>query len=245
ASRSVLAVSDFTRREIVARFPEAEAKTVAIPLGADEDRPPAPSRDEARARLSVTGPLLLVVGAIFNRRCLPDLLRAAASLRRRWPDLDVEVVGEDRTHPPLDVVGLLRGLELAPHVRLSGFVGGDRPANPRRPRRGGARVTSASDTPRLTAIVVSHNTREDLRRCLASLRAHSGIPCRVVVVDNDSSDGSADLVEQEFPEARVIRNRENVGFSRANNQGLREAAGAYALILNSDAELTPGALPAL
>src|SRR2546425_7906386 len=46
ASRSVLAVSDFTRREIVARFPEAEAKTVAIPLGADEDRPPAPSRDE-------------------------------------------------------------------------------------------------------------------------------------------------------------------------------------------------------
>lgn len=103
----------------------------------------------------------------------------------------------------------------------------------------------ASDVPRVTAVVVSYNTREDLRRCLASLRAHSGIPCRVVVVDNASTDGSADLVEKEFPEARVIRNRENFGFSRANNQGLREAAGAYALILNSDAELTPGALPAL
>ena len=103
----------------------------------------------------------------------------------------------------------------------------------------------ASGVPRVTAVVVSYNTREDLRRCLASLRAHSGIPCRVVVVDNASTDGSADLAEEEFPEARVIRNRENVGFSRANNQGLREAAGAYALILNSDAELTPGALPGL
>jgi len=108
-------------------------------------------------------------------------------------------------------------------------------------------VTSApaSDGPRVSAVVVSYNTREDFRRCLASLRAHSGIPCRVVVVDNASTDGSADLVEKEFPEARLIRNRENVGFSRANNQALREAAGAYALILNSDAELTPGALPAL
>ena len=107
-------------------------------------------------------------------------------------------------------------------------------------------MTSApSGVPRVTAVVVSYNTREDLRRCLASLRAHSGIPCRVVVVDNASSDGSADLVEKEFPEARVIRNRENAGFSRANNQGLREAAGSYAFFLNSDAELTPGALPAL
>jgi N-acetylglucosaminyl-diphospho-decaprenol L-rhamnosyltransferase len=108
-------------------------------------------------------------------------------------------------------------------------------------------VTSAppSDVPRVTAVVVSYNSREDLRRCLASLRAHSGIPCQVVVVDNASTDGSADLVAKEFPEARVIRNRENLGFSRANNKGLREAAGAYALILNSDAELTPGALPAL
>jgi hypothetical protein len=65
------------------------------------------------------------------------------------------------------------------------------------------------------------------------------------VVDNASTDGSADAVASEFPEARLIRNRENAGFSRANNQGLREASGAYVLILNSDAELTPGALPAL
>ena len=123
ASRSVLAVSDFTRREIVARFPEAEARSVVIPLGADHRLPPAPERDEARARLGVAGPLLLAVGAIFNRRCLPDLLRAAARLRSRWPDLAVEVVGEDRTHPPLDIAGLVRGLGLESQVRISGFVG--------------------------------------------------------------------------------------------------------------------------
>lgn len=103
----------------------------------------------------------------------------------------------------------------------------------------------ASARPRVTAVVVSYNTREDLRRCLASLRAHSGMPCQIVVVDNASADGSADLAEKEFPETRVIRNRENAGFSRANNQALREATAAYVLILNSDAELTPGALPAL
>ena len=100
-------------------------------------------------------------------------------------------------------------------------------------------------SPRVTAAVVSYNTREELRRCLASLRAHAGLPCDVVVVDNASADGSADMVKAEFPAARLIRNPENVGFSRANNQALREATGAYALILNSDAELTPGALPAL
>jgi hypothetical protein len=98
---------------------------------------------------------------------------------------------------------------------------------------------------RVTAVVVSYNTREELRRCLGSLRAHAGMPCQLVVVDNASTDGSADMVEKEFPEARLIRNRENAGFSRGNNQALREARGAYVLLLNSDAELTPGALPTL
>jgi glycosyltransferase involved in cell wall biosynthesis len=63
------------------------------------------------------------VGTIFNRRCLPDLLRAAARLAHRWPGLAVEVVGDDRTHPPLDFPGLIRRLGLEARVRLSGFVG--------------------------------------------------------------------------------------------------------------------------
>jgi glycosyltransferase involved in cell wall biosynthesis len=122
ASSAVLACSDFTRREIRARFPDADDKIVHVPLGADDDLPPAPARDAARAQLRVTGPLLLSVGAIFNRRCLPDLLRAVTSLRHRWPDLAAEIVGEDRTHPPLDIGGLVRGLGLERTVRQSGFV---------------------------------------------------------------------------------------------------------------------------
>jgi N-acetylglucosaminyl-diphospho-decaprenol L-rhamnosyltransferase len=105
-------------------------------------------------------------------------------------------------------------------------------------------VTAAAP-PRVTAVIVSYNTRDELRGCLASLRAHAGMPVLVIVVDNASADASADTIAQEFPEARLIRNRENVGFSRANNQGLREAATPYVLVLNSDAELTAGALPAL
>jgi hypothetical protein len=105
-------------------------------------------------------------------------------------------------------------------------------------------VTAAA-SPRVTAVIVSYNTRGELRGCLASLRAHAGMPVLVIVVDNASADGSADMIAQEFPEARLVRNRENVGFSRANNQGLREAATPYVLVLNSDAELTAGALAAL
>lgn len=105
--------------------------------------------------------------------------------------------------------------------------------------------SGTSGAPQVTAVVVSYNTREELRRCLTSLRRHAGAACQIVVVDNASADGSAEAVAREFPEARLIRNSDNVGFSRANNQALREAKAAYVLFLNSDAELTPGALPTL
>jgi len=98
---------------------------------------------------------------------------------------------------------------------------------------------------RVTVVVVSYNTREQLLRTLESVRRHAGLPCETVVVDNASADGSADAVAARFPEARLVRNAENVGFSRANNQALRGAAAPYALFLNSDAELAPGALPTL
>jgi glycosyltransferase involved in cell wall biosynthesis len=68
------------------------------------------------------GPLLLTVGAIFNRRCLPVLLRAVSRLVRRHPALVLEVVGENRTVPPLDLPRAVRSLGLDRHVRLAGFV---------------------------------------------------------------------------------------------------------------------------
>lgn len=122
ASRSVLACSAFTKREIAARFPDAAEKVTTVLLGADDDLPPAPPREAARARLGVSGPFVLTVGAILNRRRLPELLRSVARLRGRRPDLVLDVVGENRTHPPLDFRSMADRLGLGAGVRFSGFV---------------------------------------------------------------------------------------------------------------------------
>ncbi len=93
----------------------------------------------------------------------------------------------------------------------------------------------------LSIIVVSFNTRDLLRRCLASLgRNHE-----VIVVDNASSDGSAEMVKSEFPQVRLIANDGNLGFGAANNVGLDAMTGDMALLLNSDAFATEGAVETL
>jgi glycosyltransferase involved in cell wall biosynthesis len=122
ASRRVLAVSDFTRREILSRHGDLAGRVEVVLHGADDDLPPAPDRDEARRSLGVTGPMLLSVGSILNRRRLPSLLAAAARLRRSLPDLWLEVAGENRTHPRLDIDAIVARLDLEGTVRHSGFV---------------------------------------------------------------------------------------------------------------------------
>jgi glycosyltransferase involved in cell wall biosynthesis len=122
ASRLIPVCSDFTRREIAARFPAAADRAVHIPLGADDDLPPPPSREDARRRLWLNGPFLLSVGTVLNRRCLPELLRAIARLRPRHPALVLDVVGENRTRPRLDLDALVARHELQGRVRISGFV---------------------------------------------------------------------------------------------------------------------------
>ncbi|MCC6155048.1 MAG: glycosyltransferase family 2 protein [Candidatus Hydrogenedentes bacterium] len=96
-------------------------------------------------------------------------------------------------------------------------------------------------------IVVSYNTRDLLRACLQSVaRAATEIEgLRAFVVDNASSDGSPDLVRDEFPSIQLIGLDTNIGFGPANNRGMRAGNGEYLLFLNSDAELAPGALQAL
>jgi glycosyltransferase involved in cell wall biosynthesis len=122
ASRVVLACSEFTRRELGRRFPDLASRVRHVPLGADDDLPPPPGREEARARLGVEGPFVLTVGSVLNRRCLPELLRATARLARAQRALVLDVVGENRTYPPLDLEALVAELELGRQVRLSGFV---------------------------------------------------------------------------------------------------------------------------
>ena len=122
ASRLLLVQSDFTRRELARLFPDVADRARLVPLGPDDDLPPAPLRQVARARLQVDGPLALTVGSVLNRRCLPELLRSLALLRRAHPNVALDVVGENRTNPRLDLEGLAAELGLERHVRFSGFV---------------------------------------------------------------------------------------------------------------------------
>ena len=101
----------------------------------------------------------------------------------------------------------------------------------------------------LSVVIVSWNTCALLRRCLASVAAEAADfgpgEVEALVVDNASSDGSVEMVRTDYPETTLLVNRENVGFARANNQGIRAGQGAYFLLLNPDTELLPGALRAL
>jgi glycosyltransferase involved in cell wall biosynthesis len=122
ASRLVPVCSDFTRREMARLFPDMAGKARHIALGADEDLPPPPPRNEARARLGVGGSYVIAVGAVLNRRCVPELLRASARLMRRRPGLVLDVVGDNRTQPRLDLDALADEMGIRPRVRISGFV---------------------------------------------------------------------------------------------------------------------------
>ncbi|MCS6859670.1 MAG: glycosyltransferase family 2 protein [Abditibacteriales bacterium] len=97
-------------------------------------------------------------------------------------------------------------------------------------------VPSASPiTGDLSVCIVTWNARDDLRRCLQSLFAvKRNITYEVIVVDNASTDGSAQMVTDAFPQTRLIVNPTNIGFARANNQAIREAGGKYILLLNPD-----------
>jgi len=103
---------------------------------------------------------------------------------------------------------------------------------------------------RLSVIVVTWNARDFLKRCLLSLAAETRTPSLDVhVVDNASTDGSADMVESEFPGIRLTRNFENLGFAKANNIALRrvleERQSEYILLLNADVAVLDGAVDEL
>jgi hypothetical protein len=95
----------------------------------------------------------------------------------------------------------------------------------------------------VSIVIVSFNTREVLRDCLRSIERESeGLRVEVLVVDNDSSDGSAQMLREEFPGVCLIESKINLGFGPANNVALQVARGRYLVLLNSDAFLGPGAL---
>ncbi len=88
---------------------------------------------------------------------------------------------------------------------------------------------------KLSVIIVNYNVRHFLRQCLTSVvKSSKNIETEIFVVDNNSADGSVEMVKKEFPSVKIIANKENVGFSKANNQAIKLAKGEYILLLNPD-----------
>ena len=88
---------------------------------------------------------------------------------------------------------------------------------------------------RLSVVVVNWNSRDDLRRCLTSLRQQTYGDLEIIVVDNGSNDGSAEMVAAEFPAVRLLRESENLGFAEACNRGIDASSGPWVAMLNNDA----------
>jgi GT2 family glycosyltransferase len=98
----------------------------------------------------------------------------------------------------------------------------------------------------VSIVIVSWNARDYLTQCLESLTpAVCRYPMEIIVVDNASSDGSAELVENNFPHARPIRNPANLGFAKANNLGIAACAGRYVCLINSDVKVLPDCISRL
>ena len=106
-------------------------------------------------------------------------------------------------------------------------------------------VAAESSAALLSVVIVNWNVRELLRACIASVYAEGGVPAdrvQVIVVDNASADGSAQMVREAFPQVELLANADNPGFGRANNQALPLCRAPMILLLNPDTLVLPGAI---
>ncbi|RIV17633.1 glycosyltransferase family 2 protein [Alicyclobacillaceae bacterium I2511] len=95
-------------------------------------------------------------------------------------------------------------------------------------------------------VVVNFNTLSLLKECLYSIRAYTPQPHQIVVVDNGSTDGSSQLLQElHWPNLKLIANAENRGYAKACNQGIQSGEAEYVLLLNSDVQMQPGWLDPL
>lgn len=97
----------------------------------------------------------------------------------------------------------------------------------------------------LSIVIVNWNSADLLKKCLQSIKKNLTIPSDVWVIDNASVDKSAELVKKNFPWVKLIANKENLGFGKANNQALRKIKTEYVLILNPDTEILKGSIETL
>ncbi len=101
------------------------------------------------------------------------------------------------------------------------------------------------ESPPASVIILSWNGKDYLQPCLEAVLAQDYSALEVIVVDNGSADGSADFVATHFPQVKLIRNPQNIGFAAGNNTGLRQAQGDALVLLNQDTVVRPGWLAAL
>ena len=95
----------------------------------------------------------------------------------------------------------------------------------------------------LSIIIVNWNTKNYLEQCLQSIFERTkGIEYEVFVVDNASTDGSAQMVKEKFTQVKLIENKENLGFAKANNQALSQSHSKYLLLLNNDTAILPNSI---
>ena len=94
---------------------------------------------------------------------------------------------------------------------------------------------------KISIIIVSYNVKDFLFNCIVSVQKYFS-EAEIIVVDNNSSDGSVEMLKQNFPLVKLIDNKENKGFSGANNQGIVMARSENILLLNPDTEVIDGAL---
>ena len=87
----------------------------------------------------------------------------------------------------------------------------------------------------LSVVIVNYNVQYFLEQCILSVQeASNNLAVEIIVVDNNSKDRSCEMLQEKYPEVKLIQNKDNTGFSKANNQGVAIAKGAYVLILNPD-----------
>lgn len=100
--------------------------------------------------------------------------------------------------------------------------------------------------PQLSIIIVTWNGKRYALECLESLYSHpAAVSTEIIVVDNASTDGTPDAIRERFPEVTVLRNKDNLGFARANNIGIRASHGQYVCLINSDVVVSDGCLEKL
>ena len=107
-------------------------------------------------------------------------------------------------------------------------------------------LTTATDSPELSILMVNWNTREMTLECLRSLYAQTqDTAFEVIMIDNDSADGSADAIAEAFPQVRLVREKANHGFAKATNMAADIARGRYLLLLNTDTVVLENAIDRL